>query len=311
MKKRWIIIFSSILVFILVFAIKENTHYENDLEKVNSSQAQIIPWGQKLVGTDSLKKKQIKVAVIDSGINSSHEDLKGKVIKKYNVLEPKKEVIDDFGHGTAVAGIITANDNNIGFLGVNQNIELLDIKVLNSHGQGKLEDLINGVKWAIENNVDIINISFGVQSDSRELQNVILEAYKANIIIIAAVGNTYGLNIDYPANYSEVLSVSAINKDLETLSSSAKGKIDFTAPGDQILSTNKNGNYELFSGSSFAAAYVTGIIAFWINEYENNFNNKVKEKGLNDFFNYLEQNAAENTKFNNIKEHGILLKIKK
>ncbi|MFJ7661636.1 S8 family peptidase [Lysinibacillus sp. NPDC097162] len=84
---------------------------------------------------------------------------------------------------------------------------------------------------------------------------------KSGIIIIAAAGNTMGISVDYPAKYDGVLSIASLDENLKIDSYSAIDKVDYSAPGVDILSTNKDGDYELFSGTSFATAYATGIIA--------------------------------------------------
>lgn len=240
----------------------EEQNEKNDLERLEDNKGQVITWGNDLVGIDTdIVQKKVKIAILDSGINREHEDLKGKVIKEFNAVNRGLPVKDDFGHGTPVAGIISANNNNLGIVGVTQNVEIYDVKVLDESGKGSVANLIEGIKWSIDQNVDILNISFGVQSNSLELEAIIKEALSKNIIIVAAAGNTYGLGVDYPAKYKGVLSISAINENLIRISSSAKGKVDFVAPGKDILSTDGNGKYSLFTGTSFSTAYVTGVIA--------------------------------------------------
>ncbi|WP_245671228.1 S8 family serine peptidase [Pseudobacillus wudalianchiensis] len=238
------------------------------MERLKGSKRQIVPWGQELVGVNTNTDKKIKVAILDSGIHDQHEDLIGKVTKKFNALEPGKEIRDDFGHGTAIAGIITANHNDGGIVGVNQNIEIYDVKVLDEHGTGEVEDFIKGIHWAMKEGADMINVSFGIQSDNDQLKEAITEAREAGIIIVAAAGNTYGLGVDYPAKYENVLSVAAINKELLRPSSSARGKIDYTAPGVNILSTDHKGGYSLFTGTSFAAGYASGAISVLLANYK-------------------------------------------
>lgn len=124
-----------------------------------------------------------------------------------------------------------------------------------------MRDLITAIDWCIEQNIDIINISFGYQTESVELKSAIDRAVDEGIVIVAAAGNTYGFGVDYPARYDSVISISAVNKELKRPTSAARGKIDFVAPGTDILTTNNNGNYSYFNGTSFATAHATGIIA--------------------------------------------------
>ncbi|MEK4198116.1 S8 family serine peptidase [Cytobacillus sp. FSL K6-0265] len=227
----------------------------------------------------SLSSDPMKIAILDSGIHKSHEDLQGKVLKEYNVINPGQPIEDDYGHGTAVAGVITANDNNVGIVGVVQDVELYDVKVLNSEGKGNIEDLISAIEWCKKEQVDIINISFGFQAENEELEKVIEEAVSQGIIIIAAAGNNYGLNTDYPAKYDNVVSVTAVDKAMNiSKSHSAKGKVDYAMPGVSILTTSKDGGYAIHSGTSMATAYMTGAIS---DSLKNDDRYSMEEKGLN------------------------------
>ncbi|MGR6004971.1 S8 family peptidase [Bacillus paranthracis] len=209
---------------------------------------------------------------MDNGIYKEHEDLKGKVVKEFNTINLNNPIIDETGHGTAIAGIIAAENNNLGILGVMPNIQLYDVKVLDKQGKGDVDHLIKGIRWCIEQRVNILNISFGLQSESPELKKAIDEAVDSGIIVVAAAGNTYGLGVDYPAKYENVISISSVNKEFKRASSSAKGKIDFAAPGVDILSTNQDGGYSTYSGTSFATAFATGVIAALLAEGDNTLN---------------------------------------
>jgi subtilisin family serine protease len=231
---------------------------------------QVIPWGIDLVGYQTnMSNEPIKIGVLDSGINENHEDLQGKVLKEYNVINPGEPVDDDYGHGTAIAGIITANDNDVGIVGVVQDVVLYDIKVLNDEGKGNVEDLITAIKWCMEEQVDIINISFGFQSKNNELEEIIQEAVSQGIIFVAASGNNYGLKTDYPAKYENVISVTAVNEEKkESNLYSSEEKVDYAMPGVSILTTSKDGGYEIHSGTSMATAYMTGIVSSYLKDYK-------------------------------------------
>lgn len=244
----------------------------SDEEKLKKADGQITTWALDYIGKnekESYSEVKVKVAILDSGIYKEHEDLKDKVVKEYNAINPEEKIIDKYGHGTAIAGIIAASNNDKGIVGVNENVELYDVKVLNDDGKGDINHLIDAIEWCIEQNIDIINISFGLQSDNEDLKRAIYRAYSEGIIIVAASGNTYGLGVDYPAKYDYVYSITALSKDLKRLSSAAKGKIDLAAPGFDILSTDKNGTYQLFNGTSFATAYATGVMSVWIEQIYN------------------------------------------
>ncbi|WP_253275512.1 S8 family peptidase [Rossellomorea aquimaris] len=241
---------------------------------VFSEEKQVTPWGiKKLHLQESENRGQnIKIAVLDSGINGSHEDLSGKVVNSYNALSPGKAISDESGHGTAIGGIIAANDNEIGTVGVAPDAEIYDVKVLDSMNKSNTKAVIRGIEWAINEEVDLMNMSFGLQNDIPELSNAINKAIDAGIIVVAASGNTMGLSVDYPAKYENVLSISAVNKNFQRSNMSAKGKIDYAAPGVDIYSTTSDGSYDTFSGTSFAAAYFTGILALILSDNENSKN---------------------------------------
>ncbi|NMH73613.1 S8 family serine peptidase [Bacillus sp. RO2] len=264
--------------------------YENDLEKLQSKNNQIVPWGQKLVGVDYSTGKDVKVAVLDSGINDNHEDLKGKVVKKFNAIHPSEKVKDDFGHGTAVAGIISGNHNDIGIVGITQSVSIYDVKVLDEKGKGTIDSLIRGIQWSIDEGVDIINISLGVENDSEELHAVIKKAISSDIIIVAAAGNTYGLYVQYPAKYEGVLSISSIDENLHSTYSATSGKIDFVAPGQNILSTSSNGEYQLFEGTSFATPFITGFTASILSHSSSKVSIDNVLQSLKKHFNFAETN---------------------
>jgi minor extracellular protease Epr len=274
---------------------------EEQLEKVRREQ--VSPWGIELVGYQtSTSDTPVKVAVLDSGIYKKHEDLQGKVVKEYNAINPDQPVEDDYGHGTAVAGIITANDNDVGIIGVTQDVELYDVKVLNSKGKGSVEDLISAIEWCMAEQVDIINISFGFQSENEDLKRVIEKASSDGIIIVAAAGNTYGLGVDYPARHEQVYSITAINDDLTRPSSAARGKIDYVAPGVSIISTDAKGGYALFDGTSFATAYSTGVLAELSKEYK-----EIENGSKNNFSNFIQLHVKRLKQNENEFGNGILI----
>lgn len=241
-------------------------------------------WGYRAVqptsvNSEKLTNKKVKVAILDSGI-SPHADLKNKVVASYNAIEMEQEAIDELNHGTAIAGIIGSSQNKMGFSGVaKDNVEIYNVKVLNSQGKSDFQTIINGIEWSIKNDVDIINISFGFETNNLDFENIMKKALANGIIIVAASGNTLGLRVDYPAKYEGVISVSALKSDFTIYSYSGKGKIDYAAPGKNILSTDKNGDYSIFNGTSFAAAFVTGSIAYILG----NTNEKINSTNLNSY----------------------------
>ncbi|OCS84866.1 hypothetical protein A6K76_15455 [Caryophanon latum] len=198
---------------------------------------------------------------MDSGINKNHEDLKYLRFKEYNVLEKNIPITDEFGHGTSIAGIIAANDNNFGVRGLTNNIEIFDVKILNEEGKGEIENLIEGIEWCIDQNVEIINLSFGFQTENEQLKEVINKAVEEDIIIVASIGNTFGMQGNYPAKYDEVISITSISESLKRSNFASRNNIDFAMPGEDIYTTNNEGGYSMVDGTSFATAHATGVIS--------------------------------------------------
>lgn len=211
----------------------------------------------------------LRIAILDSGINNNHTALKGVVKNSYNAINDSLETEDFFGHGTAIAGIIAAKPNNENVTGILSDVQLYDVQVLDERGQGKIESVIRGIEWSIEQDVDIINMSFGFQKDSDLLKSTIKKALDQGIVIVAAAGNTFGVYTDYPAKYEGVLSISAIDIQLKHYSLAAAGKIDFVAPGVDIPILGKINNEHIVSGTSFAAAHATSIIAYHLSQSSN------------------------------------------
>ena len=200
-----------IVVLLVVLLIRNQDTVSNREKSVSEPESNIDNWAVNLVGFDTQKENEpIKIAILDSGINKKHNEFKGLTFKEYNAIEPGKEIVDDFGHGTAIAGIIAAR--GIKTTGVIHNVILYDVKVLNEKGGGKINDVIEGIEWCIKKNVDIINISFGFSSEKEGLKEAIDKAINHNIIITAASGNTLGLTVDYPAKYHNVLSISSFDE---------------------------------------------------------------------------------------------------
>lgn len=202
----------------------------------------------------------IKVSIIDSGIDIIHPDLIASIKGGYNAISQESSYIDDYGHGTHVAGIIAATNNSIGVVGVSPNVSLYSVKVLDSTGSGYISDVIEGINWSITNGINIINLSLE-SADSESLHDAIIKAYESNIVIVAAAENNSSSSISYPSAYNEVISVSAIDSNNKIATFSSTGKVDVCAPGVNINSTYKDSTYVTMSGSSMAAPHVTGTVA--------------------------------------------------
>jgi subtilisin len=189
--------------------------------------------------------KGVKVAVIDSGIDTQHADI--KVVAGICTLEKNcptnPSYDDDNGHGTHVAGVIAARKNNYGLVGVAPDVELYAVKAMTRTGGGNTTDIAKGIEWAINQNVDIINLSLTTFGSDQALKLLIEKAYAEGITVVAAAGNegAEGIQTDtvqYPAKYEEVIAVTATDGFKKKLGDASFGpEVELSAPGDGILST--------------------------------------------------------------------------
>ena len=208
--------------------------------------------------------KGVKVAVIDSGI-AIHQDL--KIAGGVSTVDYTTSYHDDQGHGTHVAGIIAARNNGFGVKGVAYDTELYAVKAFNQDGEAYLSDIVQGINWSINNDIDIINLSSGSEENSAIFHSTIDKAYTSGLLIVAAAGNdgAYdGLDdsVDFPARYSSVIGVGAVNRYSKRASFSSTGPaVEIAAPGVEILSTYVGNEYAYLSGTSMAAPFVTGELA--------------------------------------------------
>jgi subtilisin len=232
---------------------------------------QQLPWGVDRIDAewawDASRGAGVNVAVIDTGIDGSHPDLLDNVKGGVNFVRkgwrpPDPGAwADDNGHGTHVAGIIAAEDNDIGVVGVAPLASLYAVKVLNKSGSGYISDIIAGIEWAVDNGMDVANMSLGTNSDVQSFHDACDAAADAGLLLVAAAGNDGGA-VDYPGAYSSVIAVAATDiNDARASWSSYGPEVLLAAPGVSVLSTWKGGGYKTISGTSMAAPHVTGTLA--------------------------------------------------
>lgn len=185
----------------------------------------------------------VNVVVVDTGIDYTHPDLQGRYQGGYNVFTKTEDPKDDHGHGTHVSGIIAADDNNFGVVGVAPEAKIWSVKVLQANGAGTDESVSAGLDWVISKKREvggnwIMNLSLGATSPSDLEKSVFAEAISEGILVIAAAGNTGSEFVQYPAAYDQVIAVSAIDdKSVIAEFSSYGAGVAFGAPGVAILST--------------------------------------------------------------------------
>jgi subtilisin len=229
---------------------------------------QQIPWGISRIGADSVwsanRGDGVKVAILDTGIDTSHPDLQVSGGCNYTSTGRKydpSKYSDDNGHGTHVAGIVAALNNDKGVVGVAPGANLYAIKVLDKTGSGYASWIIAGIQWAIDNDMDVINMSLGTDSNISTLKTAVDAAWGSGIVLVAAAGNDAS-EVDYPAAYDSVIAVAATDSNNNPAAWSSYGpEVELAAPGVGILSTYKGSTYATMSGTSMAAPHVTGTVA--------------------------------------------------
>lgn len=231
---------------------------------------QVIPWGVDRIGANKVwdysKGENIRVAVLDSGIDLGHPDLVKNIKGGINILDQTQTPEDDNGHGTHVAGTIAAEDNGTGVVGVAPAVSIYAVKVVDNNGNGTLADIIKGLDWCIRNRIQIANMSVGTDNNSLSLKTAVENAYREGLIMVSAAGNDGTNNsVDFPGAYPEVIAVGAIDQHDRLAPFSSRGpEITVIAPGAGIYSTSLKGSFLRLSGTSMATPHVTGLIALAI-----------------------------------------------
>ena len=219
----------------------------------------------------------VKIAVLDTGCDLNHPDLVDNLLPGINMINSKKPPIDGNGHGSHVAGIICATNNEFGVVGVAPKCKVLPIKVLDDNGSGDLLTVAEGIKWATDQGVDFITLSLGSPQPVQQVRKAIQVAEEKGIVTFCAAGNAGKTHeIFYPANYPETIGIGSIDQNLERSNFSCTGQdLDFLAPGNQILSTVPESWYAILSGTSMANPFAVGVAALLLSWNRKN-KNKIK-----------------------------------
>jgi thermitase len=225
-------------------------------------------WNLPVIGTEqgwdiTRGNEEVAIAIVDTGVDLDHPDLKNRLVKGYNLLNEGEEPDDDNGHGTHVAGIIASEtNNNEGTAGMTWFNKIMPVKAMGAKGYGTTFDIANGIVWAVDHGADVINLSLGNYQPSKVLEEAVKYAYSKNVVMVSAAGNDGSNQPTYPSAYPEVLSVAAVDYEGRRASFSNFGEyIDIAAPGVYIPSTYFNKQYAALSGTSMAAPHVAGLAA--------------------------------------------------
>jgi subtilisin len=240
-----------------------------------SAQAQDVPYGIDLTGaTDAqaggVTGDGITVAVVDTGIDPSHEDLEANIVGGYATDEAEcsdnceEPWADDQGHGTHVSGTVGAVDNDTGVVGVAPGVDLLGVKVLGGDGSGSFAGVAEGIEWAVDNGADVLNMSLGGDSQTDVVKDALQYAQDNGVVPVAAAGNSGPCSdcVGYPGAEPEAIAVSSTNEsdDLSFFSSTGP-EVDIAAPGSNVQSTYPDDSYNSLNGTSMACPHVAGAAA--------------------------------------------------
>lgn len=237
------------------------TDQQFNLDLIDAYQAWTIETGSE----------DVIVAIIDSGIDTDHEEFVGRISNlSYNAYTEEVGIAgveDELGHGTNVAGIIAAIRNNgLGIDGITDNVQLMVIKANRPDEEGYPNSLIaKGIYYAVDNGAKVINLSLGSTTEDLGVKVAVEYAYAHEVFVVAASGNDGNDVPFYPAALENSISVNSIdsNSVLSTFSNYGV-TIDLSAPGDLVYTTDMGNGYAMVSGTSFAAPHVAGVLALLI-----------------------------------------------
>ncbi len=267
---------------------KQNLHQnkKNSAKPTYKNVGKDYNWNMKIIHTtgEEVTKQKIKIAILDSGVDYLDNI---QIAEQINLIPGQEDFttmyIDETGHGTAIAGIIAGKTRQgETATGINPEVELYSAKILDENNQAPLSRIIEGIHWAIEKDVQIINMSFGTPQYSLALENAIKEATDKGILVIAAAGNGGENNactapdmanvqndedstqntgtVEYPAAFPEVLAVGSVNAQGTVSEFSAQGEsLELVAPGEAVRVTGAFGEDMVASGTSMAAPHVAAV----------------------------------------------------
>ncbi|WP_298911529.1 S8 family peptidase [uncultured Nostoc sp.] len=259
-------------------------------------------WGADLVKAPEVwahgyTGKGVVVAVVDTGVDYNHEDLKNNIWTNtkeiagngidddgngyvddnygWNFADQNNNTLDNNGHGTHVSGTIAGENNNYGVTGIAYDAKIMPVKVLDESGSGSYNAISKGIRYAVDNGANVINLSLGGPSTNQTLESAIDYASSKGVIVVMAAGNDGDSLPDYPARhaYKSGIAVGAVdrNNNMPDFSNrSGTNEIAYvTAPGVKVYSSVPNNQYATYSGTSMAAPHVAGVVALMLSANHN------------------------------------------
>jgi major intracellular serine protease len=232
----------------------------------------------------------VTVAVLDTGCDLNHIDLVDNLLPGKNFINVSEPPQDDACHGTHITGIICAQNNNLGVVGVAPKAKVMPIKVLDKKGSGDMQTVAKGIRYAADKKVDFILMSLGSPNPIPIVQDAMKYAASKGSICWCAAGNAGKTRqIFYPAAYPEAIGIGAIDENFERANFSCTGPdLDFVAPGVSILSTVPENWYAILSGTSMSNPFACGVACLLLS-YKRKKNLDIKLDTAKDYIEFLKK----------------------
>jgi serine protease AprX len=271
--------------------VEKDARFHATLERSAPQMGAPVAWESGFTG------KGVTVAVVDTGIDGTHPDLKGRIVGWKDIVHDRQAPYDDFGHGTHCAGIIAGDGAASGgkYRGIAPEANLIGVKVLGRDGSGNESDILAGIEYAAETNAQIISLSLGSDEHSQAICDAVSRAVQKGKVVICAAGNSgpKGGTIGCPSDNKDAITVGAVDGTGNICMFSSRGpmkdgriKPDVVAPGFKIVSCRASGimenkaigkYYLAQSGTSMACPMVSGTVALMLQKDPNLTPVKVKE----------------------------------
>lgn len=271
-------------------------YIREDIHGLSPDNAQLFGWEIKKFNIEKQwimsQGENVKIAVIDTGCDLDHKDIKNNLLQGKNFVERDSDPIDRCGHGTHCAGTIAAENNNLGMVGVAPKAKIIPVKALDDNGQGNIRNIIDAINWSADSGADIISMSLGSPTRLPSLERSIQYASSKGCIIFCAAGNNgQDTDIMYPAKYDNTIAIGAIDQNLNRTNFTCSGEtLDFLAPGHEILSCVPGNAYALMSGTSMSTPFAVGCAALLLSYYKSKNKHNLL-KNVNDYIEIFKKKA--------------------